>query len=247
MVLNTSSTLSDTLFDTLIVSDTHLGSPSSMARELHQLLSTARFKRLILLGDIFADLNFSRLTKEHWKVISLIRKLSNPKRGVEVIWVEGNHDGGSGVSKVMRHVLGVTVLREYQWEWDGKRCLALHGHQFDSVYASGNPWFNGIVTELYILIQRITWVRKWLPKILDKFHTRYQRLTAGVAEGAFHLAAKEGADYVFCGHTHDACVKEQNGVVYWNVGCWVNGQTDFVVLYDGSDSDSDGVVELRRR
>src|ERR1700721_77548 len=67
----------------------------SRARDATQVLKDNRFRRLILLGDIFADLNFGRLTKEHWKFLGYIRKLSNPKRNVEVTWVEANNPQGS--------------------------------------------------------------------------------------------------------------------------------------------------------
>ena len=53
------------VYDTLILSDVHLGSDTSRAREATRMLKENRFRRLILLGDIFADLNFRRLTKEH--------------------------------------------------------------------------------------------------------------------------------------------------------------------------------------
>ena len=62
------------------------------------MLREDRFRRLILLGDIFSDLNFGRLTKPHWKFLGYIRKLSNPKRGIEVVWVEGTTTAGSATS-----------------------------------------------------------------------------------------------------------------------------------------------------
>ena len=77
--------------DTLILSDVHLGAEISRACAATAMLKENSFRRLILLGDIFADLNFGRLKKEHWQFLGLIRKLSNPKRGIEVVWVEGNH------------------------------------------------------------------------------------------------------------------------------------------------------------
>jgi len=80
--------------DTLILSDLHLGSEISRARDALRMLKQSSFRRLILLGDIFSDLNFGRLKKEHWQFLGYIRKLSNPKRQVEVVWVEGNHDRG---------------------------------------------------------------------------------------------------------------------------------------------------------
>src|SRR4029077_13628944 len=115
--------------DTLILSDLHLGSEVSRAREATRLLRQSQFHRLILLGDIFSDLNFRRLTKAHWKFLGYIRKLSNPQRNVEVVWVEGNHD--RGLSSVMSHLVGVRVYQEYAWEYAGQRHLAIHGQQFD--------------------------------------------------------------------------------------------------------------------
>jgi metallophosphoesterase superfamily enzyme len=95
------------VYDTLILSDLHLGSETSRAGDALGMLKENRFRRLILLGDIFADLNFGRLTKQHWRFLGYIRKLSNPKRQVEVVWVEGNHD--HGLTEVMSHLVGVRV------------------------------------------------------------------------------------------------------------------------------------------
>ena len=123
------------VYETLILSDLHLGADMSRAREALRVLRENRFRRLILLGDIFADLNFGRLKKEHWKFLGFIRKLSNPKRNVEVVWVEGNHD--HGLAEIMSHLVGVRVYHEYQWEYQGLRHLAVHGHQFDG-FVVGN-------------------------------------------------------------------------------------------------------------
>ena len=139
-------------YDTLIVSDVHLGSPVSLAGDLLHLLRTSHFRRLILLGDIFSDLNFSRLTKQHWALIGYIRKLSNPKRGVEVVWVEGNRD--LGIDEVMEHLIGVKVHKEYVWDWNGTKCIAVHGHQYDNIWAGGTPWFGNALVAAYLWLQR---------------------------------------------------------------------------------------------
>src|SRR6201993_1193971 len=115
--------------DTIILSDLHLGSEVSRASDALRMLKSASFNRLILLGDIFSDLNFRRLKKEHWQFLSYIRKLSNPKRNIEVVWVEGNHD--LGLSDLMSHLVGIPVYQQYMWEYRGSRYLAIHGHQFD--------------------------------------------------------------------------------------------------------------------
>src|SRR6202161_1269205 len=138
--------------DTLILSDLHLGSECSRAREATRLLKQSRFRRLILLGDIFADLNFARLTKDHWKFLGQIRKLSNPKRNIEVVWVEGNHD--QGLTDIMSHLVGVRVYQEYAWQYGGLRHLAIHGHQFDGFQVS-NVRLSKMGTSLYLKLQKI--------------------------------------------------------------------------------------------
>ena len=43
--------------------------------------------------------------------------------------MEGNHD--RGLSNIMSHLVGVKVYEEYEWEFEGRHHLAIHGHQFD--------------------------------------------------------------------------------------------------------------------
>ena len=223
--------------DTLIVSDVHLGSAVSLAADLTRLLETAQFRRLVLLGDIFQDLNFSRLTKAHWQLVSLLRKLSNPKRGVEVVWVEGNHD--AGIADVMEHLLGVKVYAEYQWDWAGVRCLAVHGHQYDGLWRDGAPLVGRLLTPAYLLLQRFRLLRGWLPRLLDRLHTHHQRLTAKVADGALRRAAHVGASHVFCGHTHQVWSERRGGVSYWNAGSWVSDRGEYITVGD------DGVTQRK--
>src|SRR5260370_19076517 len=105
-------------FYTVISSDLHLGSRLSRAADAVEMLQEHTFRRLILLGDIFCDLNFARLKKDHWRFLSYIRKLSNPKRDIEVVWLEGNHD--HGLSHVMSHLLCVRVSQQDFSHFDAK-------------------------------------------------------------------------------------------------------------------------------
>src|SRR5579885_2234690 len=176
------------VYDTLILSDVHLGAETSHAREATSLLKSARFRRLILLGDIFADLNFGRLTKEHWKFLGLIRKLSNPKRNIEVVWVEGNHD--QGLTDVMSHLVGVDVYQEFMWDFCGKRHLAIHGHQFDR-FGINSIRLSYLVTLLYLQLQRLDFKGKPIARMIDRLNTRWLRMSSKVASGAlFHARLK---------------------------------------------------------
>src|SRR5881392_2852014 len=144
--------MSSAVYDTLILSDLHLGLDMSRADEARRMLRQHRFRRLILLGDIFSDLNFGRLTKQHWKFLGYIRKLSNPKRNVEVVWVEGNHD--QGLSNIMSHLVGVRVYQEYAWEYLGLRHVAIHGHQFDG-FQVNRLRLSRLGTSLFLQLQKL--------------------------------------------------------------------------------------------
>jgi UDP-2,3-diacylglucosamine pyrophosphatase LpxH len=196
--------------DTLILSDVHFGSELCNAELLFSVLSMFRFRRLILNGDIFDHLNLefeektrhlrngkpprvkkNRLKKNHLKVLSLISGLSKPENGCEVIWIEGNHD--EGISHIFSSLIGATVYNEYMWEYGGKKCLAIHGDQFDEFY---KDHFN--------LVEWATWayqvIQSFGPKALSGFVSlskeRQQALRSGnqcIAEGAARYAEKRAA------------------------------------------------------
>jgi len=220
------------VYDTLILSDLHLGSETSRAGDALRMLKENRFRRLILLGDIFADLNFGRLTKQHWKFLGYIRKLSNPKRQVEVIWVEGNHD--HGLTEVMSHLVGVRVYQEYVWEYAGLRHLAIHGHQFDRLFAK-NLRLNYLGTLLYLQLQKLDGKGKPVARLIDRLNTRWLRMSSNVASGALFHARLRKADRVFCGHTHEAMDVEREGCHYYNAGGWVDTSSTYITI------DADGV------
>jgi UDP-2,3-diacylglucosamine pyrophosphatase LpxH len=217
-------------YETVILSDLHLGSETARAEEALETLQGISFRRLILLGDIFADLNFRRLKKEHWRFLSYIRKLSNPKRGVEVVWVEGNHD--LGLTDVMSHLVGVPVYQEYIWQQGGRRNLAVHGHQFDSFVWRDRSCLCGFACYLFLLIQKLDARGQRFARLLDRLETRWLRLSEKVAQGALVRARSVGAQQVFCGHTHQPARLERDGVSYFNAGAWTNECPTFITIAD---------------
>ncbi len=214
-------------FDTIIISDLHLGSEVSRAGDALAFLQSVQFKRLILLGDIFADLNFRRLTKEHWKFLGHIRKLSNPRHEIEVVWVEGNHD--HGLTEVMSHLVGIPVYQEYAWECDGKRHLAIHGHQFDS-YAIANTFLSKLGQFIFLYLQKIDSKTHRFARYLDRLNTRWLRLSEQVAHGALSYAKPGKTERIFCGHTHAPLSREREGVEYYNSGAWVDQRCTYITV-----------------
>jgi UDP-2,3-diacylglucosamine pyrophosphatase LpxH len=213
--------------DTIIVSDLHLGSEVSRAPAALKMLKSASFNRLILLGDIFSDLNFRRLKKEHWQFLGYIRKLSNPKREVEVVWVEGNHDWG--LTEVMSHLVGVRVYREYAWEFAGLKHLAMHGHQFDR-FVSRNRVVSSFLSGLHLGLQKFSFGKKRMMGFLERFDTAWLRLSAKVARAALAHAKLKNAGRVFCGHTHEAMSLKHDGIEYYNSGSWTQDVPTYIAI-----------------
>jgi UDP-2,3-diacylglucosamine pyrophosphatase LpxH len=214
-------------YNTLILSDLHLGAETSHAREATRVLKGNRFQRLILLGDIFADLNFARLTKEHWKFLGYIRKLSNPKRKIEVVWVEGNHD--HGLANIMSHLVGVRVYQYYTWEYGGLKHIAIHGHQFDGFQVSRvrlSQWG----TSVYLQLQKLDFKHKPIARMIDRLNTRWLRMSTKVAAGATAYAKHHEAQRIFCGHTHEALHVERDGISYYNSGGWVDSRLTYLTI-----------------
>ena len=217
----------DTDVDTVIVSDIHLGSEVSRSKRMLALLRSYTFNRLVLNGDVFDDLNFKRLTKDDWKVLSFLRKLSNPKRAVEVVWVIGNHDGG--VAEILSHLLGVPVHEEFVFEVGGVRHLAIHGHQFDK-WITEHVAITAVASTLYLWIQKVDpehRVSRWVKRRSKK----WLRMSDKVAQDAVHHARAGGdVHVVHCGHTHQPIDKVVDGVRYVNSGSWTDKPSQYVTI-----------------
>ena len=214
-------------FDSVILSDLHLGSEVSRAEAALQTLKAISFRRLILWGDIFCDLNFRRLKKEHWRFLSYIRKLSNPKRRVEVVWVEGNHD--YGLSDVMSHLVGIEVYQEYQWNYRGIRHLAIHGHQFDRLLVN-NRFLSSFLTGFHHGLQKVSFGHKRIVGFLERFDAVWLRLSAKVDAEALAHGRARSAQRVFCGHTHEALQRSSGGIEYFNTGSWTQEKATYITV-----------------
>lgn len=124
-------------FDALLVADLHLEKASSLARRgvhlppydtratlelLSFSLAAARPKRLILLGDSFHD------DEAHQRIDPTdVAELKRLTRGIDVIWLAGNHDpappetlGGHFAEEValgpvtLRHIPGTLAVDEVE-------------------------------------------------------------------------------------------------------------------------------------
>jgi UDP-2,3-diacylglucosamine pyrophosphatase LpxH len=224
------------VYDALILSDLHLGSSNCQAKNICRLLEDIADRklpaaRLILNGDVFDSIDFRRLKKNHWKVLSLLRKLSDQ---IEIIWLCGNHDGSA---EVISHLLGVTVKDEFVLLSGSRKILILHGHQFDD-FIDAHPiltWFGDLV---YLFLQKIDRTH-YFAKLAKKGSKTFLRCARKIADGSREYAARKGCQAVCCGHTHHAATDASQPVLYHNGGCWTEHPCSYLAVMDG-------VVELCR-
>lgn len=214
--------------DTLVISDLHLGSEVCRADEILKVLSQWKFRRLVILGDAFDDTRFRRLKRNHFKVLSRINKFSSPKRKIEVVWVEGNHD--SGFFTVVSRLLGMPVHREYMFRVNGRKYLAIHGHQFD-YFMLQNPLLTDIASWFYLMVQRRDTRRMALSRYLKRKSKVWLKLSEKQAIRAVRYARHRGADAVLCGHTHISQHRTNfGGIEYVNTGCWTDNPSHYVTI-----------------
>jgi UDP-2,3-diacylglucosamine pyrophosphatase LpxH len=232
-------------FETIWLSDIHLGSRECKADFLYQFLARAECRTLYLVGDV-VDF-WSMKNQWFWPAehMHLLRKLlERADNGTRVVYVPGNHDdlmreiaarafGKLSIERRAEH----TTLR-------GKRLLITHGDEFEygircSLFARflGSVSYNGLL-RLNRLYNRL---RAWRGKPYWSLSTyiknrvgNARRAIDAFEQAAAHAARDEGFDGVICGHIHQPRIREIDGLLYCNDGDWVDNCTTLVEHLDGT-------------
>ncbi len=216
--------------DALVISDLHLGSDNCQAKELTHFLEeiadgSRRTAHLILNGDVFDSIDFRRLTKRHWKVLSLIRKLSDE---IKIVWINGNHDGPA---EIISHLLGVAVRNELVLESGGQRILFHHGHRFDR-FLDSHPILTAVADLIYRVLQKID-PSHHVARTAKATSKIFLRCAGEIEARSVEYARKRGCHAVCCGHTHLARLREEGPVKYYNSGCWTEKPCHYLSVTDG--------------
>jgi len=222
------------LLDAVIVSDIHLGADNCEAKPLANLLEAIlagdiATRSLIINGDVFDSIDFRRLRKTHWKILSLIRHLSDK---IEVVWIAGNHDGSADI---ISHLLGVDVVNEYLLVSGGRKMLILHGHQFDD-FIDDHPVLTWLADGIYWALQQIDRTH-YVARLAKRRSKIFVHAVEKIERGALALAKQRGCQAVICGHTHHSAARESGPVHYYNSGCWTERPSAYLTVCNG-------VVEL---
>ncbi len=213
--------------DALVISDLHLGSKVCQDKNLVSLLEKIlsgeiETAHLVLNGDVFDSHDFRRLNKHHWKILNLLRKLSDR---IHVVWICGNHDGPA---EIISHLLGIDVFDEFVIESADQKILILHGHQFDR-FIESRPILTGFADMIYRLLQRVD-TSHTVARMAKHNSKTFLRCTEKIEKGALKRMAERGCDVVCCGHTHLPIHKSN----YCNSGCWTELQCHYLTVDKGN-------------
>ena len=222
--------------DALIISDLHLGSENCQAKPLAAFLQSLldgeiQTRSLIIAGDVFDSIDFRRLKKTHWKVLSLIRHLSDK---IEITWIAGNHDGSADI---VSHLLGVSVVEQFIFNSGGRRMLVIHGHRFDD-FIEEHPHITWLADCIYFALQKIDRTH-YVARLAKSRSKTFVRCIEKIRVGVIGLARELDCTVAICGHTHHPAADTTGAVHYYNSGCWTENPASYLTV-------SRGRVELHR-
>lgn len=219
------------MFDAVIISDIHLGSNNCQAKNVCRLLEQIgegklALSRLILNGDVFNTTDFRRLSKDHWKILSLLSRLSEK---IDIIWLCGNHDGSGGAFATLP---GIPIKDDYILESGSERILILHGHIFDD-FINNHPILTWLADCMYSFLQRIDRTH-YFAKLAKHRSKTFLRVAKKVEEEAIELARRKDCTAICCGHTHAAVAHTEQPIAYFNAGCWTELPCTYLTVASGT-------------
>lgn len=232
-----------TAYRTIVLSDLHLGTSSSKAKEVVHFLKHHKCETLILNGDIIDGWQLRKSgewKKKHTRFFKLI--LKRAAKGTSIVYVRGNHD--DFLDEVIPFRLGsFRIVRDHVHESFGKKYYVVHGDIFDTV-TTKLKWIAKLGDAGYTLL---LWINKHYNNWRDKRGLPYYSLSQAVkakVKGAVsfisdfetQLAAVAKArhcDGVICGHIHTPADKFIGKTHYLNSGDWVESLTALVETHEG--------------
>jgi UDP-2,3-diacylglucosamine pyrophosphatase LpxH len=224
--------------EVVVISDVHLGTYGSNAKELVNYLESIEPEILILNGDIIDIWQFNKryFPKSHMKVIQSITNLLT--KGTTIHYITGNHD------EMFRKFANFSIGN---FHIQNKLVLTLptgtawifHGDVFDTTMKH-SKWvakLGGKGYDLLILLNTfINWVSVKLGREKISLSKKVKESVKGIIKHvnnfemtAAEIAIENGYDYVVCGHIHQPQIKKiavkDKEVTYLNSGDWVENAT----------------------
>lgn len=232
-------------YESIFLSDIHLGTRDSKATEVIQFLKATRCKKLILNGDIvdgWALKGGGKWLPDHTKFVRTVLKKME-KQGTEVIYLRGNHDD------ILERFLPINfgnlrIVDEYLHATPQGNYLVVHGDGFDSVTTS-HKWIAVLGAKAYELLLGVNRLyNKWRSFRGKEYFSLSKKIKGRVKSAVSfvdryedqlkELALVRGCCGIICGHIHTPADKLLDDEVhYLNSGDWVESLTAIVETEPG--------------
>lgn len=215
-------------YDTVFISDVHLGTPRCNTKKLLEFLKNLKTKKLVLVGDIIdiycMEKYHTRWEKEHTECVHQLLNLL--KKGTEIVYVLGNHEGQIRRYCDFSHENFRMVDEYVHKDAKGNKFLCVHGDKY-SEYSSGS-WKQLIFNKGY---EFITPLSLWLERFFNfslvyalkntirgkKYISQYETDIA-----SFCVQRDKKYDGIICGHIHHANIKNFGKITYMCCGDFVD-------------------------
>lgn len=239
-------------YNTLVISDTHLGKGAASAEVLLEFLKNVSCNRLILAGDILEGWGMKSKKRKpfpeaHARCLDAINSFA--ANGVEVIYLRGNHDEDLAKSryKLMRRTIDfhdkageihapITFGKSFiHTDALGKNHLVLHGDVFDSfqkeegkkrIAKLADRAYEGFVT-FNGIFKKAVMSATGIDVSPASYLKSATKEVVGVIDSFERSVTKDSItrrfDGVICGHIHHAEIRQIGSCAYMNSGDWVEG------------------------
>lgn len=226
-------------YRTIFLSDIHLGTPDSKAREATEFLQHTSCERLVLNGDIIDGWYLRRggaWRDRHTKFIRAVLKKMD-KENTEVIYLRGNHDD------ILERFLPLSfgklrIVNEYVHQTPRGNYLVVHGDGFDAVTTSCKALAIAGSAGYELLLRLNRFYNRWREWRGKEYYSLSKAIKSRVKsavsflgryeEQLEQLARARECGGIICGHVHTAADKNLNGIHYLNSGDWVESLTAIV-------------------
>lgn len=234
-----------TLFKTIVLSDLHLGTAGSKAKEAADFLKHHSCQKLILNGDIIDGWQLRQhglWKKKHTAFFKVVLK-QIVQYNTKVIYLRGNHDDFLDQVLPLQVGKNFSIQRDYLHRSGERTYYVTHGDVFDSI-TSQMKWLAYLGDLGYTLL---LWVNKFYNQYRAWRGLPYYSLSQTVKlrikqavnyisdfeEKLTELARARHADGIICGHIHQPAIRDINGLTYMNSGDWVESLSALVEDHDG--------------
>lgn len=228
----------------IFLSDAHLGCRHCKAEQLLKFLRAYNTEYLYLVGDFIDGWKMKKgiyWTDDHSFIVRRI--IGMMKAGTKVVYIAGNHDEflrnflplAFGHLEIVDEIIHATAT--------GEKILILHGDIFDQITMKAK-WLYYLGDTAYSMAM---WLNTYYNKIRRYFGFPYWSLSLVLKQNVKkavnfinsfeHYIVKYTKDKkcngVLCGHIHHSCIKNLEGINYYNCGDWVESCTALIEHRDG--------------